>query len=121
MSTYAEINKRRDLLLDYGPYGQPALLVKNIPPFSVTLKSFDGVEDDAHDGHQAHRRPILDPTATGYLTLRQWMSNGATENNTGVPPPPTSRLPCSDVVPPADPRAASIRTPTRRTPTTSSS
>lgn len=30
-SSYAGINARRDLLLDYGPYLQPSLLVKNVP------------------------------------------------------------------------------------------
>ena len=103
VSTYAEINKRRDLLVNYGPYGRPALLVKNIPPFAITLKSFDGAQeaittDIKHTGGQ-----VLDPTATAYLTLSQWLTNGATENNTGVPPPPTTRLPCSDTVPPPQP------------------
>src|ERR1700722_4389506 len=32
LSTYDGVNKRRDLLLDYGPYLQPSLLVKNVPP-----------------------------------------------------------------------------------------
>jgi len=103
VETYADINKRRDLLVNYGPYGRPAMLAKNIPPFQVTVKSFDDqqvtvVTDIKHTGG-----PILDPTATGYLTLSQWMTNGATENNTGVPPPAPTRLPCVDRVPPADP------------------
>lgn len=96
VSTYAEVTKRRDLLDNYGPYGRPAMLVKNIPPFTVNVKSFDGVNaaittDIKHTGG-----PILDPTATGYLTLSQWMTNGATENNTGLPPPAANRLPCAD-------------------------
>ena len=32
LSSYAGVNARRDLLQNYGPYGQPAILVKNIPP-----------------------------------------------------------------------------------------
>jgi hypothetical protein len=103
VETYVDINKRRDLLLNYGAYGRPAMLAKNIPPFQVTVKAFDDssttvVTDIKHTGG-----PILDPTATGYLTLSQWMTNGATENNTGVPPPAPTRLPCVDRVPPADP------------------
>ena len=41
VETYADIAKRRDLLVNYGPYGRPAMLAKNIPPFQVTVKSFD--------------------------------------------------------------------------------
>jgi hypothetical protein len=103
VSTYAEINKRRDLLINYGPYGRPALLVKNIPPFQITLKSFDGQTEAITTDIKHTGGPVLDPTATAYLTLSQWMTNGATENNTGVPPPPTNRIACSDTVPPADP------------------
>ncbi|HEY1959832.1 MAG TPA: hypothetical protein VGH28_29685 [Polyangiaceae bacterium] len=103
VSSYAEINKRRDLLVNYGPYGRPAMLVKNVPPFQITVKSFDGVDEAITTDIKHTAGPVLDPTATGYLTLSQWMQNGATENNTGVPPPPPNRLACVDTVPPADP------------------
>ena len=99
VTTYDEISKRRDLLDNYGPYGRPALLVKTIPSFTVNIKNFDTpngqsiaiTTDIKHTGG-----PILDPTATGYLTLSQWMTNGATENNTGLPPPAATRLACAD-------------------------
>jgi hypothetical protein len=42
---------------------------------------------------------ILDPTGTAYATLRRWIQNGATANNTGVPPRQLERLPCTDVIP----------------------
>ena len=100
-STYDGIARRRDLLLDYGPYGQPALLVKNIPPFQVEVQSFDGhkvtvTTDIKHTGG-----PILDPTASAYQTLRRWIDNGATENNSGAPPASLERLPCATNVPTA--------------------
>ncbi|MEB0272910.1 hypothetical protein QN388_25055, partial [Pseudomonas sp. 5B4] len=44
VSTFEGINHRRDLLANYGPYGQPALLVKNIPNFNVDVQSFDGTK-----------------------------------------------------------------------------
>ncbi len=103
VSTFAEINKRRDLLVNYGPYGRPAMLAKNIPPFQITVKSFDDTNTTVTTDIKHTGGPILDPTATGYLTLSQWMTNGATENNTGVVPPSATRLPCVDRVPPADP------------------
>jgi hypothetical protein len=42
LSSYAGINARRDLLQNYGPYGRPALLVKNIPPVEISLQFYDG-------------------------------------------------------------------------------
>jgi hypothetical protein len=101
-SNYEGIDRRRDLLLDYGPYGQPAFLVKNVPPFQVEVQSsFDGQKivvttDIKHTGG-----PILDPTATAYQVLRRWIENGATENNSGAPPPTLTRLPCTENVPAA--------------------
>jgi hypothetical protein len=99
LSTYDGVNRRRDLLLDYGPYLQPSLLVKNVPPYQLTVQLWDGTSvpiltDIKHQG-----LPILDPTASSYQTLRRWIENGATEENTGVAPVniPTSQ--CSDTVP----------------------
>jgi hypothetical protein len=99
-SNFAGIDRRRDLLLDYGPYQQPALLVKNVPPFQVEVQSsFDGQKvvvttDIKHTGG-----PILDPTATAYQTLRRWIENGASENNAGAAPLSVNRLPCTTNVP----------------------
>src|SRR5262249_4499480 len=61
--------------------------------------SFDGQKvvvttDIKHTGG-----PILDPTATAYQTLRRWIENGATENNSGAAPPSQDRLPCTNTVP----------------------
>src|SRR5271166_4678102 len=37
LSTYDGVNRRRDLLLDYGPYLQPSLLAKNVPAFQISI------------------------------------------------------------------------------------
>src|SRR3954452_11222923 len=42
VSTFEGLSKRRDLLIDYGPYGQPAFLVKNVDPFQVEVQTYDG-------------------------------------------------------------------------------
>jgi hypothetical protein len=101
LSNYAGVNLRHDLLLDYGPYLQPSLLVKNVPPYQLTVQLWDGSKtlvttDIKHTGGQ-----VLDPTASAYLLLRQWIENGATVGNTGVPPVNLPRTPCSHVVPQA--------------------
>src|SRR5450432_2365194 len=36
LSGFTGIDHRRDLLLDYGPYQQPSLLVKNVQPYQVS-------------------------------------------------------------------------------------
>jgi hypothetical protein len=98
-STYENVSKRKDLQVDYGPYGQPALLLKVVDPFQVEVQGYDGVKtvmttDIRHAGGS-----VLDPTGTGYQTLRRWVQNGATENNTGVPPANIERRPCSTSIP----------------------
>jgi hypothetical protein len=99
LSSYTGVDHRRDLLLDYGPYQQPSLLVKNIPPYQLNLQLWDGTKvvvttDIKHTGG-----PILDPTASSFVTLKRWIENGATINNTGVPPVTIPRSPCSTVIP----------------------
>ena len=99
VSTFGNFNKRRDLLLDYGPYGQPAFLVKNIQSFQVTVQSYDAqsakiTTDIKHVGGTP-----LDPTASAYQTLRRYINEGATENNSGTPPAALQRQPCVTTVP----------------------
>jgi hypothetical protein len=98
VSQYTGIDKRRDLLLDYGPYLQPSLLVKNIPPFQVAVQLWDGTKVEVTTDIKHVGGPILDPTASGYQILRRWIENGATENNTGVPVVNLPRTPCTHVV-----------------------
>ncbi len=99
LSTFDGVNHRRDLLLNYGPYGQPALLLKNIPDTQLQLQSFDGQKTTITTDIKHSGGAILDPTASAYQTLRRWIANGATENNTGAPPVNLSRLPCTTTIP----------------------
>ncbi len=99
LSTFVGVNHRRDLLADYGPYGQPALLIKNVPPFQVQVQTFDGQKIDITTDIKHSGGAILDPTASAYQVLRRWIQNGATENNTGAPPANLARQPCTTVVP----------------------
>lgn len=110
-STFDGINHRRDLLANYGPYGQPALLVKNIPPFTVDVQSFDGTKASITTDIKHTGGPILDPTASAYQTLRRWIENGATANNSGVAPATLTRLPCSNTLG-TDPAFDSTKDPT---------
>jgi hypothetical protein len=99
VSSYEGLSKRKDLLVEYGPYGQPALLVKNVDPFQVEVQGFDGVKTVVTTDIKHAGGSILDATGTAYTTLRRWIQNGATENNTGVPPRTLDRLPCTSSIP----------------------
>ncbi|MBV9948482.1 MAG: hypothetical protein JOZ69_16650, partial [Myxococcales bacterium] len=99
LATFAGIDRRRDLLLDYGPYLQPSLLVKNVAPYQVTLALWDGTNVTVTTDIRHTGGPIIDPTASAYTTLKRWVENGATEDNTGVPPLQIPRQPCSHAVP----------------------
>lgn len=100
LSTFDGVNHRRDLLADYGPYGQPALLVKNVPPLQIQVQTFDGQKIDITTDIKHSGGTILDPTASAYQVLRRWIENGATANNTGAPPANLARLPCTTTLPP---------------------
>lgn len=99
LESFEGTNRRRDLLVDYGPYGQPAFLLKNIDPFQVELRTYDGVSTTVTTDIKHAGGSILDANGNGYVTLRKWIQNGATANNTGVPPKQLERLPCTNVVP----------------------
>jgi hypothetical protein len=99
LTNYAGVVRRHDLLLDYGPYLQPSLLVKNIPPYQIALQFWDGTTTDITTDIKHAGLPILDPTASAYQTLRRWIENGATEQNSGVPPLQIPRTQCTHVLP----------------------
>lgn len=101
-STFAGVNRRRDLLVNYGPYGQPAFLLKNLDPVQVAVKTYDGKVVTVSTDIKHAGGSVLDGTGTGYATLRRWLDNGATENNTGVPPSRGEQQPCSTFVPSRD-------------------
>ena len=106
VESYDALSLRRDLLINYGPYGQPALLLKVLPAYSLQLTSWDGeaqtiTTDIAHAGGS-----ILDPASPSYNQLQRWIGNGATRNNAKPAPKQYDKTPCSetpDVDPAFDP------------------
>jgi len=94
VSTFAAIDKRRDLLASFGPYDQPGLLLKVVPPMETELRAHDGqratiTTDIRHTGGAG-----LDPASGAFRTLRRWIDNGATINNAGRSPAQYASLPC---------------------------
>ena len=82
VESYDSLNLRRDLLVDYGPYGIPGLLLKVVKPFEMRLSTWEDnsaeiiTTDIAHAGDS-----LLDFTSVSYTQLERWIENGATENN----------------------------------------
>ena len=99
LSTYGGVGKRPDLLLNYGPYQRPSILVKNVPPYEVAVTFWDGTTVDVTTDIKHVGGPILDPNASAYETLYRWIENGATVDNSGVPPTNIPRTGCNNVVP----------------------
>lgn len=102
LATYDGVNRRRDLLLDYGPYLQPSLLVKNVASYAIQVQLWNGTKIDVTTDIKHTGGAILDPTASAYQILRRWIENGATQDNTGVAPQNLPRTPCSHLIPTAD-------------------
>ena len=111
--SYDTLNRRRDLLVDYGPYGVPGLLLKNLHPYPVRLTDWRAADPlvittaIAHSGGQQ-----FDLTTATYTTLDTWIRNGAAENNAPGAEPVRALDPCShelgqnpDFDPNADPTA----------------
>ena len=102
LRTYSDLIKRRDLLINYGPYGLPNMLLKTVDPFDIVLTSYDGTTLTVHTDIRHAGGKTLGLTTAGFHTLKAWIAAGASENNAVVPPPAAERDACSDSVP-ADP------------------
>lgn len=82
LQSYADLEHRRDLLVNYGPYGMPGLLVKVAPDFKLALTNWKSSEPLIINSHIAHvGGSLIDITSTSFTQLQTWMENGAAENN----------------------------------------
>ena len=101
-TSFEALDRRRDLLTTYGPYGMPGLLAKVVGPQPITISTLDGPIVITTDIRHAAGSGI-DVTSEGFATLRRWMDEGATKDNVGpgnAHPAPTG--PCRTLIP-ADP------------------
>jgi hypothetical protein len=81
LSSFEAVMTRKDVLVRHGSYTEPLLLIKATSSVGMSvLYGEDAVEMESFHGAGA----ILTPTSDAYLTLKQWLDNGATEN--GLPP-----------------------------------
>jgi hypothetical protein len=86
--TFGELNLRRDLMVEYGPYGVPGLLLKVVPPYKISLSRWDAAPPVLITTDITHAaRSQIDFTSSAYTTLVTWIENGAAENNAGPAEP----------------------------------
>ncbi len=95
--SYDTLTLRRDLLVDYGPYGVPGLLLKVLPPFKLSLTNWraeDPLIITTAVTHDAKNQ--IDFTSAQYVTLDTWIRNGAAENNAPPAVPARQLDPCTE-------------------------
>ena len=94
--SYETLKLRPDLLVDYGPYGVPGLLLKVLPPFQVALTRWDSTEPLLITTNVTHdARSQIDFTSAQFVTLETWIRNGAAKNNAPPLPPVHVLDPCT--------------------------
>ncbi len=99
MQSYADVVLRRDLLVNYGPYGMPGMLAKVVPTFKLALTSWKSSEPLIIDTNIAHvGGSLIDITSTSFTQLQTWMENGAAENNARQAPREYAQTACSTVL-----------------------
>ena len=115
VTSFDNVQKRRDVLTRFGPYPAPLLLIKAIAPevpdplkpsrlqFQYGLDPADptGNTPAFRDIEVLHAGgAILQLNSDAYLTLQTWLENGATENGLKPPTPAqTGNGTCSTAVP----------------------
>ncbi|MDX2087903.1 MAG: hypothetical protein SFX73_08640 [Kofleriaceae bacterium] len=85
VTSFENIQKRRDLLSPFGAYPQPLFLIKAVGAKQLKMQYGDKFLDIdvQHAGGG-----ILEVGSDAYFTLQNWLENGATENGLKPPTPP---------------------------------
>ncbi len=97
-TSFENVKKRPDLLRQFGAYPVPFLLLKAVGPTQDLKIVYRGQTLPSQIPHAGG--PILRVGTPAYLTLQQWLSNGATiDGQRPVPAPVLGNGPCSGDVP----------------------
>ncbi|HEU0037386.1 MAG TPA: hypothetical protein VFQ53_42540 [Kofleriaceae bacterium] len=87
VTSFENVQKRRDVLSSFGAYPYPLLLIKAVGPGRLKLQyggEFRNI-DVQHSGGG-----IIDVGSDAYFTLQSWLDNGATENGLRPATPPVA-------------------------------
>lgn len=96
--SYETLNLRRDLFVNYGPYGVPGLLLKVVPPFDIRLTSWDDEAQPIQTNIAHVGGSLLDVTSNSYAQLERWIGNGAEKNNAPALEPKIPLEPCTSTL-----------------------
>jgi len=98
VTTFENIQKRRDTLSPFGAYPFPLFLIKSVGPGKLKMQYGDKFADiDVQHSGGA----IIEVGSDAYFTLQNWLENGATENGLKPPTPPRAgEGECSTQIPP---------------------
>ena len=97
LSSFEAVQKRRDVLRNYGAYPQPLLLLKALPEESVLIP-YDGKLLTSEIRHVGLK--TLSPASEAYFELKRWIDQGATRDGLGLPLPPQPGMGgCAPAVP----------------------
>jgi hypothetical protein len=103
VTSYDNIQKRRDLLASFGAYQYPLLLIKAVEPGTLPLVYRDLLDatDDTLTLEIFHAGGAnLSVDSDAFYTLLEWLDNGATENGLPAPTPPRSgQGDCTQAIP----------------------
>jgi hypothetical protein len=83
VTSFENVQKRRDLLKPFGAYGVPLLLIKAVGQTDELGVNYNGEFLPLEVQHVSGG--VFGVGSRSYLTLLEWTQNGATEN--GLPPP----------------------------------
>lgn len=114
VSSFENVQKRRDLLAPFGAYPYPLLLIKAVPTGALKIYYPDSPQAAATQGFlplevQHSGGPVLDANSDAFFTLQSWLENGATENGLKPPTPPqTGNGACSHAIPPGFTKSAFV-------------
>jgi len=116
VTSFDNVQKRRDVLSPFGAYAYPLLLIKAVPVGALQLfydtkvpnidpkiSPFRPLEVQHSGG------PVLDINSDAYFTLQNWLENGATENGLKpATPAQTGSGSCSHGIPSGFARATYV-------------
>ena len=116
VSSFANVQKRRDLLSPFGAYAYPLLLIKAVPTGALKLSytDYNPADTRASQGFrpleiQHSGGPILNANSDAFFTLQNWLENGATENGLKpATPPQVGNGACSHSITPGFDKAAFV-------------
>jgi hypothetical protein len=114
VTSFENVQKRRDVLAPFGAYPYPLLLIKAVPTGALKIYYPDSPKTAATMGFlplevQHSGGAVLDATSDAFFTLQSWLENGATENGLKpATPPKAGSGGCSHTIPPGFSKGAFV-------------